>query len=80
MLVPVSEGKVQQWSIEFGGGPATFPAMGITRSNPKVGDKIIVHIHPLRDGRPGGSFVSMTLGDGSPLSSARPAGAAPTNR
>jgi hypothetical protein len=80
MLVPTGDGKVQQWSIEFGGGPATFPAMGITRSNPKVGDKIIVHVHPLRDGRPGGSFMTMTLGDGKPLAPARPAAAAPANR
>jgi hypothetical protein len=73
MLVPDASGNAQEWSIEFGGGPATFPMMGITHSYPAVGDKIVVVAHPLRDGRPGGSFVSITLPDGRPLTAAHQA-------
>jgi len=64
ILVPAADGKPQEWSIEMGGGPAGFPRLGITRSYPKVGDKISIVAHPLRDGRPGGSFMGITLPDG----------------
>jgi hypothetical protein len=77
MLVPTGDGKFQQWSLEFGGGPATFPGLGITRSYPKVGDKITVVAHPLRDGRPGGSFMRITLPDGRVMGGPRPAQGAP---
>ena len=33
----------------------------------KVGDRVSAVIHPLRDGLPGGSFVSVTLADGTVL-------------
>jgi hypothetical protein len=75
VLVPGADGKPQEWSVEMGGGPANFPAIGITRSYPKPGDKITVVGHPLRDGRPGASFMSITLPDGRVMGQARaPAG------
>jgi len=71
VLVPTADGKSQEWSVEMGGGPANFPALGITRSYPKPGDKITIVGHPLRDGRPGASFMSITLPDGRTMGQAR---------
>jgi uncharacterized cupredoxin-like copper-binding protein len=33
---------------------------GIGQSTFKPGDKVTVHLHPLKDGRPGGSYVTIT--------------------
>jgi hypothetical protein len=33
---------------------------GIGQSTFKPGDKVTVHVHPLKDGRPGGSYVTIT--------------------
>jgi hypothetical protein len=52
-----------QWSIE-GEGPAIMARMGLGPSVLKAGDKITIKLHPLRDGRPGGSFIAITLADG----------------
>jgi hypothetical protein len=70
--VPGADGKPQEWSIEMGGGPANFPALGITKAYPKVGDKLTIVAHPLKDGRPGGSFISIVLPDGRSMGQARP--------
>jgi hypothetical protein len=37
---------------------------GWKRSTLKPGDKVSVMVRPLRDGKPGGSFMSVTLADG----------------
>jgi hypothetical protein len=52
-----------QWSIE-GEGPAIMARMGLGPSVLKAGDKIRIKLHPLRDGRSGGSFISITLANG----------------
>jgi len=52
-----------QWSIE-GEGPAIMARMGLGPSVLKAGDKVTIKLHPLRDGRPGGSFIAITLADG----------------
>ena len=56
-------GKPTQWSIELN-GPETLFRQGFRPDNPKVGDKVTVVAHPLRDGRHGGSVVSVKLADG----------------
>ena len=56
-----------QWSIE-GEGPAIMVRMGLGPSVLKTGDKVTIKAHPLRDGRPGGSFISITLPDGKVIS------------
>jgi Family of unknown function (DUF6152) len=64
MLVPEGAGGHRvQWSIE-GEGPAIMARMGLGPSVLKVGDEVTIRAHPLRDGRPGGSFVAITLPDG----------------
>jgi hypothetical protein len=37
---------------------------GIGRSTFKPGDKVTVNLHPLLDGRPGGSYVTIVAADG----------------
>ena len=66
VIVPPKKGKDTtpvQWSIE-GEGPAIMARMGLGPSVLKSGDKVTIKAHPLRDGRPGGSFISVTLPDG----------------
>lgn len=71
MLVGEDEGKPVQWSIE-GEGPAMMARMGLGPAVLKPGDKVTMRAHPLRDGRPGGSFISMTLPDGKVIAPMRP--------
>jgi hypothetical protein len=37
---------------------------GIGRTTFKPGDRITVSLHPLKDGRPGGSYLTITAADG----------------
>lgn len=37
---------------------------GIGRTTFKPGDKVAVTLHPLKDGRPGGSYITITAADG----------------
>ena len=37
---------------------------GIGQSTFKPGDKVTVNLHPLKDGRPGGSYVTIVAADG----------------
>lgn len=59
-------GNDVEWSIECG-GPAQLYRAGWRKSAIKDGDAITIYMHPLRDGRPGGSLVSATLADGTKL-------------
>jgi hypothetical protein len=40
---------------------------GIFRSTFKPGDQITVKVNPLKDGRPGGNYTSVTTADGRTL-------------
>ena len=55
--------EVQSWSIE-GGSLQTLRRGGFTRDAVKPGDKIIVTIHPRRDGAAGGALMAVTTADG----------------
>ena len=37
---------------------------GIGRTTFKAGDRVTVNLHPLKDGRPGGSYLTITAADG----------------
>lgn len=58
-------GKVTEYSIE-GGSPNGLRRQGWSRDTMKSGDKIVMKMHPLKDGSPGGSFVSAVV-NGTPL-------------
>lgn len=61
--VPNAEGKIESWAIEMN-SPNNLVHEGWKRSTIKPGDKVTVKINPLRDGRPGGLYVGITLPDG----------------
>ncbi|MEP7244291.1 MAG: DUF6152 family protein [Gammaproteobacteria bacterium] len=53
-------GKDVEWSIE-GGSPNNLSRKGWSRNSMKVGDKVVVIIHPLKNGENGGSLVKVTV-------------------
>ncbi len=61
--VPGADGKIESWAIEMN-SPNNLIHIGWKRTTIKTGDKVTVKIHPLRDGRPGGLYVGITLPDG----------------
>ena len=54
------DGKVTEWSIE-GGSPNGLKRSGWTKKTMNAGDKVVMKIHPLKDGTAGGSFMSATV-------------------
>jgi hypothetical protein len=71
LMVPGKDGKQVQWSIE-GEGPPIMARLGVSPRTLKPGDRIKIQAHPLRDGRTGGSFITITLADGRVVTSVRP--------
>ncbi|MFM1887402.1 MAG: hypothetical protein RL026_2559 [Pseudomonadota bacterium] len=62
-----SDGKLVEWSIE-GGSPNGLRRNGWSKNSFQPGDKVVMKIHPLKDGSPGGSFMTSTV-NGAPLNS-----------
>ena len=58
--VPGADGKVTEWSIE-GGSPNGLKRSGWSKKSMNAGDKVVMKIHPLKDGTSGGSFMSATV-------------------
>ena len=59
-----AKGKTETWAIEAGGSNILL-RMGWKKNTVKVGDKVRVRIHPMRDStRHGGSLMSIQLPDG----------------
>ena len=52
-----TDGKTTEYSIE-GGSPNGLKRQGWTKKSINAGDKIVLKMHPLKDGTPGGSFMS----------------------
>ena len=65
LLVP-GQAQPVEWSVEMG-SPSVLYNIGWKPKALKEGDKIIVSIHPMRDGTNGGVFVSATDSVGKPL-------------
>jgi hypothetical protein len=66
MMVKDASGTAVEWSIEMN-SPSSLLRQGWKPKTLKPGDQITVITHPLRDGRPGGSLVSVTLADGTKI-------------
>ena len=66
-----TDGKPEIWAIEMN-APQNLMRTGWKRTTIKPGDKVEVTVHPLRDGKPGGSYVSIKLADGTVLSGSGP--------
>jgi hypothetical protein len=65
ILVPGRSGLVE-WSVEMG-SPSQLFRGGWRPRTVQVGEKIVVVVHPMRDGTNGGLFVSATGEDGKPI-------------
>ena len=68
LSVPDGHGNHAIWSVEMG-GPNNLIHEGWKRTTIKPGDKVTATVHPLKDGTPGGQYVSITLADGRTLTS-----------
>ena len=70
--VPNDKGSIDTWSLEMT-APSFLLRAGWKASTLKTGDKVSVIARPMRDGSPGGLFVSVTLPDGRTLTQRAPA-------
>jgi hypothetical protein len=57
------KGAIVTWKVEMT-SPAYLVRAGWKSTTLKQGDEVKVTVRPLRDGSPGGLFVSVTLADG----------------
>ena len=67
VAVTNAEGKEEIWAIEMN-SPQNLVPQGWKRTTLKPGDKVTVTVRPLRDGKPGGSYMAIVLADGTKLS------------
>jgi hypothetical protein len=61
--VPDQKGGTVTWKVEMT-SPAYLVRAGWKSTTVKTGDEVKVTVRPLRDGSPGGLFVSVVLADG----------------
>ncbi len=66
VMVPDANGVQDEWSLELGGA-GLLARVGWTRDSFHPGDRIMVRLHPLRDGSYGGQLISVTLPNGQVL-------------
>lgn len=72
----LTDGKVVVWTVEMT-APSYLVRAGWKASTVKPGDEVKVTVRPLKNGDPGGLFVSVTLADGRTLTERPVAAAAP---
>ncbi len=66
LAVADAAGKIETWSFECG-STGQLMQSGWTRDIIKVGDKINIGFHPLKDGSNGGQLLTAKLSDGKEL-------------
>lgn len=66
VVVVGADGITQEWAVEMN-SPNNLVREGWKRTTIKPGDKVTVMVRPLRDGTPGGQYVSIILPDGQAL-------------
>jgi hypothetical protein len=71
ILVNDGKGKETEYSIESG-APGMMLRNGWKPSTLKAGDKVTLTMHPLRNGKPGGSLVKVIVPDGRTLGPGAP--------
>jgi len=64
--VPNPDGTHSIWGVEMN-SPNNLVRAGWKRTTIKPGDKVTVTVRPLRDGAPGGQYVSIVLPNGTNL-------------
>ena len=78
LTTPNPDGSTDLWSVELN-SPNNLKRQGWKSDSVQVGDKITLVLNPLRDGRRGGLFVSLTRSDGSILGDPTRRGGGPIN-
>ena len=73
IMVSDANGVQSEWPLEMGGA-GQLERFGWTPNAVHPGDKVMVQLHPLRDGSYGGQLIAVTLPNGKVLGQ-RPAGA-----
>lgn len=63
IAVPGENGEVVNYSIEMSNIPNMIKR-GVGQVTFKPGDKVTAKVHPLRDGRPGGNYVTIVAANG----------------
>ena len=63
IMVADEKGRQVEWGVECG-SPNMMARTGWKSSTIKAGDKVVAIVNPLKDGRPNGSLVTVTLADG----------------
>lgn len=76
VMVPDATGAQNEWSLELG-GPGQLKRVGWTPDIVHPGDRVVVQLHPLRDGSYGGQLISVTLPNGQVLGRRSAAGSYP---
>ena len=74
IAVKNDKGAEQDWAFEMG-SPGQLAAHGWTKDTVKVGDKVSVVFHPMKDGSHGGSQMSVKLANGTVMGGAGQGGA-----
>jgi translation initiation factor IF-1 len=64
-----TDGKAEIWLVEMN-TPQNLVRSGWKRTTIKPGDEVTVTLRPMRNGQPGGSYVSIKLADGTVLDGA----------
>jgi hypothetical protein len=58
-----ADGAVARWAVEMS-NIENMRSRGIVASTFRVGDLVTVKLNPLKNGRPGGNYTSVTASDG----------------
>jgi hypothetical protein len=66
IMVSDAKGVPSEWPVELGGA-GQLERFGWTQDAVHPGDKVMVRLHPLRDGSYGGQLVAVTLPNGKVL-------------
>ena len=66
ITVADEKGRQVEWGVECG-SPNMMARNGWKRATLKPGDKVVAVVNPLKDGRPNGALVKITLPDGKVL-------------
>jgi hypothetical protein len=66
IMVADTSGAQNEWSLELGGA-GQLQRFGWTANAVHPGEKVVVQLHPLRDGSYGGQLISLTLPSGQVL-------------
>jgi hypothetical protein len=61
-----ARGQTERWAIEMT-SPNNLTQSGWKRTSLKPGDRVKIHVHPLRSGARGGAYAGIVLADGSTL-------------